>query len=423
MKNKLILDSKYITDILGKDYKELASIFSDKFGIINAMLKREELSKYGLFMYQCLSANAVDLFDLSREVSSGGLGVNEDEKKAMISCIAEAIERYCMSFIPKKDIIVSFKKDLEKNHTFNNFYLYTNEQYKNNKQFVNPNIEKIHWTKINSIDGYSWKYWPASLIYLPFDITKPVAETTSTGMAAGLDINDCIQSGVLELIERDALMINFMQRLNPPEIDLASIKGKNKKFIECIKKDYNIKVYKLYTDLDVPSYFSIIWTKKFNRIHYGIGACSSLDSDIAINKSLKECLFTYFYSKNIMDLRKTNPKEITTLYEHFLYYQGDNFKYLLFDSKVIKYKKERIKYKDLISNIKSKKMEIYYKELTTGDVKNTKIKVVKVIIPGLIDLNKSHIYPRLGAERFWNVPKSLYLDYNDKLFERPHPFP
>ena len=48
---------------------------------------------------------------------------------------------------------------------------------------------------------------------------------------------------LLELIERDALMINFMQRLNPPEIDIDTIEGENKKLIEKIKKEYNIKIY------------------------------------------------------------------------------------------------------------------------------------------------------------------------------------
>lgn len=74
------------------------------------MLERYELSKYNLYMYQCLSANTVDLFNISREVSSGGLGVNENKKIAMTSCLAEALERYCMSYIPKKEIIKKIKK-------------------------------------------------------------------------------------------------------------------------------------------------------------------------------------------------------------------------------------------------------------------------------------------------------------------------
>lgn len=423
-KNKIILNRKKIINVLGKEYKGLSVIFSDKFGIVNAMLERYELSKYNLYMYQCLSANTVDLFNISREVSSGGLGVNENKKIAMTSCLAEALERYCMSYIPKKEIIKKRKKDLKEDYVFNDFFTYNKEQYKNFNIFLDPNVEEIEWTRIYSIENKKqYKYWPASLIYLPFELNKPVAETTSTGMAAGFILDECIQSGLLELIERDALMINFMQRLNPPEIDIETIKGINKKLIKKIKEEYSIKIYKLYSDINVPIFLSIIYKKNKKNIHYGIGACANLDSDYAINKSLKECLFTYFYSLNIMDVRQNNPNKIKTLYEHFLYYQGSNFNKLLFDSKKIKYEKEVITFKKLIDNLKQNNINVYYKDLTTDDIKKTGIKVVKVIAPSLIDLNKSHLYPRLGAERFFSVPKKMGLNYKEILTDMPHPFP
>lgn len=423
-KNKLILNRKEIINILGKEYKGLADIFSDKFGIVNAMLERHELDKYNLYMYQCLSANTVNLFNLSREVSSGGLGVNENKRISMTSCLAEALERYCMSYIPEKEIIKAKKKNLKQENTFSDFFIYSEEQYKNLNMFLNPNTEEIEWTKIYSINGKKQlKYWPASLIYLPFDLNKPVAETTSTGMAAGFTLKECIQSGLLELIERDALMINFMQRLNPPEIDIETIDGYNKKLIKKVKEEYYIKIYKLYSDIEVPIYLSIIYKKDKKNIHYGIGACANLNSDYAINKSLKECLFTYFYSLNIMDVRQDNPNKIKTLYEHFLYYQGNNFENLLFDSKKINYKKETITFNSLIMNLQQNDISVYYKELTTDDIKSTGIKVVKVIAPSLIDLNKSHLYPRLGATRFFIVPQKLGLKYNEKLTDMPHPFP
>lgn len=423
-KNKLILDKREIIGILGNEYEELADIFSDKFGIVNAMLERHELDKYNLFMYQCLSANTVDLFELSREVSSGGLGVNENQKIAMTSCLAEALERYCMSYIPKKEIIKSRKTDLRKENSFDNFFTYNEEQYKKLDVFLNPNKDEIEWVKIYNIDNRKkFKYWPASLIYLPYDLNKTVAETTSTGMAAGFTLDECIQSGLLELIERDALMINFMQRLNPPEINLESLNGSNLELVKMIKKEYNIKLYKLYSDIRIPIYLSIIYKNEKRHTHYGIGACANLNSDYAINKALKECLFTYFYSLNIMDVRQDNPEKIKTLYEHFLYYQGNNFEKLLFNSRKIDYKKEIISFNDLLSSLKLQNIDVYYKELTTDDIKKTGIKVVKVVAPGLIDLNKSHIYPRLGANRFFSVPKKLNLKYSNELTDMPHPFP
>ena len=423
-KNKLILHREEILKILDAEYYGLSDIFSDKFGIVNAILERHELDKYGLFMYQCLSANTKSLFNISRDVSSGGLGVNEDKKNAMTSCLAEALERYCMSFIPKEEILTCKKSELDKNYIFSDFATYSAEQYRKTDEFLDPNSDSIEWTKIYDIEQKEkFMYWPASLIYLPFDINKVVAETTSTGMAAGFSLNDCIMGGLLELIERDALMINFMQRLNPPEIDINTINGKNKDLINLIKLDYNIKIYKLYYDFNVPIYLSLIYKRNKNKMHYGIGACASCDSDYAINKSLKECLFTYFYSLNIMDVRQNNPDRIKTLYEHFLYYQEDNFEKLLFDSDIIKYKRENIQFKDILEELKCNGINVYFKDLTTSDIEKTKIKVVKVIAPSLIDLNKSHIYPRLGAKRFFEVPKKLNLKYSDCLSSMPHPFP
>ena len=48
MKNRLFLNKKEIINILGEEYNDLASIISDKFGIINAILERNELKKYSL---------------------------------------------------------------------------------------------------------------------------------------------------------------------------------------------------------------------------------------------------------------------------------------------------------------------------------------------------------------------------------------
>lgn len=422
-KNKLIFDPKEIIGILGKKYEKLSTIFSDKMGIINVILKRYELEEYGLKMYQCLSADTKVLFNLSRDVSSGGLGISNSEKGAIISCIAEAVERYCMSYVPEKELEKLYWKEIKDDEKITDYQLYTDNQYEQNPQFFNPKKEQIYWTKINSIDSNKQIYWPASLIYLPFELSKTVAETSSTGMAAGYSLNDCILSGLLELIERDSLMINFSKRLNPPEIDIDTLNGENSDFVNKINEKYKVKIYKLYSDIKVPTYLCFIWTGEGKKIHYGIGASTNLDSDEAINKALKECLFTYYYSLNIMDLRKSESEEISTLYEHFLYYQGELFEELLFKSKKVKYVKEKYTFEELKENLRLQGLEAYYKELTTEDVKQTELKVVKVIVPGLIDLNKTHSMQRLAAKRFEDVPNKLGLQTITGLAKQPHPFP
>lgn len=427
MKNKIILNKNEIMDILDCDYSNISNVISDKCGIVNAIMERYELEEYGLKMYQCLSADTRKLFGLSRDVSSGGLGISEEKKDALIGCIAEAIERYCMSYIPKKDLYRNCWKNIEEKHKVNNFYLYSDNQYLEYEKFYNPKKDEIYWVKVKSVTNRNdndYIYWPASLVYLPYEIEKSVAELTSTGMAAGTTVESSIESGLLELIERDSLMINFKQRLNPPKIDLDTIDNeKIKILINKIKEKYNIVTYKLYSDLKIPTYLSYIWNGEGKKIHYGIGAATNLDSDIAIYKSLKECLFTYFYSKNIMDLRKTDKNKISTLYEHFLYYQGNNFINLLFDSETIEYKREVFTFQEILDDLKKNDINVYYKELTTKDIETTGLHVIRVIAVGLIDLNKTYKYLRLGANRFWDVPKKLGLKYNDDLSTKPHPFP
>ena len=84
---------------------------------------------------------------------------------------------------------------------------------------------------------------------------------------------------------------------------------------------------------------------------------------------------------------------------------------------------KEITFDEVIKDLEEQGIEVYYKDLTTNDIKKTGMKVVKVITPSLIDLNKSHIYPRLGAKRFFSVPNKLGLKYSDTLTKMPHPFP
>lgn len=426
MKNILITDPVKLTALSRKESKRIATIFSDKTGIINAVLRRRELERFGFYMFQSLSAQTKILWNLDKEISSGGLGVDKDITNAARACIGEAIERYCLSYIPSEELKFCRLKEIPLQERAGHFDLYSRAQYRKHKSFLDPLREKIHWIRIKNLrNPYKNTYWPASLVFMPFELSKNVAEVTSTGVAAHPNLNQAILTGALELVERDALMINFLKRLNPPEIDQPTIKGDVGKLIENIKKTYRLKIYKLYSDIDVPIYLSLIWRGNRGKdFHFGIGASAQLDSDRSLAKSLIECLFTYFYSKNLMDLRISNPRKIQTLYEHFLFYQDKElFPKLIFNSELISYKSESRTKARLINSLNSAGLDIFYKEITTSDVKVTRIRSVRVIIPGLIDMNKSHILPRMGARRFKEVPHKLHLKSLKGFWEMPHPFP
>lgn len=420
---KLITSLDQINDLNGYDKKLYRHIFSDKAGIINGLLRRYDFMDYRLSVFQSLTAHTKVLCGHSREVSSGGLGIHQDPRIAFHACIGESLERYCMSFYNTNDLVFCRAKDLPADMRLGDFSLYTNKQYEHNPIFANPSKDGIHWLKVNSLFNKKRGWWPASSVYLPFEAGKNSAETTSTGIAAHFSKEQAIVNGVLELMERDALMINFLQRINPPEIAIESINKENQWLIKKIKSKYNFKLYKLFSDINIPIYAGFIWKKNNTKLHYGIGASASINSSDAIEKTIKECLFTYQYSRDMLDLKPSRKDKIKALYEHFLYYQDEKLHKLFFKSKVVEYKEELYSKNHLIDELKKNNLEVFYKELTTPDIVSTGIRVFRVIIPGLVDLNKSHKLRREGALRLWDVPLKLGLKTPKKLSPLPHPFP
>lgn len=429
--NHLIFSLKKEKYLPKRVFLKFDHLVSPYVGIVNAILERKELARYGLKMFQNLSAQVKILFSLPKEIISGGLGVHNNKAKALEICLNESIERYCLAYIPKDELVKSKLSDLPVSNRLKDFFLYSSLQYKHlHKKFKNPEKDSINWIKINSLKNRNkFVYWPASLMYVPYKVEKRVAEQSSSGVAAHWSLDKAILSGLLEMIERDAVAINFLKRLNPFEIDQTTIKNlKVKNIINKLKQEKkNIKIYKLFSNLLAPCFVTIIWSMKDKELtifHCGIGASCSLDSDVALYKSIKESLFTYFYSKNLLDLKPKNARSIKALYEHLLYYQDKKtFKNLLFNSKQIPYKKERVSLRKVLAIFEQHNLDIYYKDITTPDIVSTGIKVVRVVVPGLVELNSSHALPRKNARRLNDLPKELGLQTMNGLTNLPHPFP
>lgn len=417
--NRLLSDVGDVNFLSRAEQKSVGSLCNKHAGIINAIMHRYELQQYGLSMFQSLSAKTTVLFSLPREVSSGGLGVDFDDRNAFFACVGESIERYCMSYFDEGSAVYSTWSGLPLHERARDFSLYSQSQY-SSIHFVSPKSGKHWWVRLHGLNGNSL-YWPAGMVYLPWTGT-PVAEVTSTGVACHKNKSLAIRGGILEVIERDALMLHFYRMIRAPIINVESLTAELKHFMKAILKDFDVRIYAIHHDTGIPVFYSLIWDRAKNT-HFGIGAGANLDSDVAIRKSLVECLFTYFYSKSIMDLRVSDKRKIHALYEHFLYYQGAKFKNLLVDGEKIRYVRRRLSQKTLLSRLAALGHDVYYTDITTHDVKCAGLVVVRVVIPGFIDLNKSHVLPRLAAKRFKTVPDALNLRCDKEFSDEPHPFP
>ena len=66
-------------------------------------------------------------------------------------------------------------------------------------------------------------------------------------------------------------------------------------------------------------------------------------------------------------------------------------------------------------------------DLTTRDLQSIGLHVVRVIVPGLLQLDELHVFRHWGGERLYNLKKNL--GYTNQILSlsdlnlKPHPFP
>ena len=83
--------------------------------------------------------------------------------------------------------------------------------------------------------------------------------------------------------------------------------------------------------------------------------------------------------------------------------------------------------RNVLSILKAKDLDVLVIDLTTPDVKEIGLKVVRVLMPGLQPLHGDHRYPFLGGKRLYDVPCKVGLRDSpigeSDIFSLPHPFP
>lgn len=201
MKNIYFFGEELVS--MGLTNETIAQLVSKRIGIINAILERKEFDKYGYCAFQSLSASAQKLFGKSREISSGGFGIHSSRERALMACIGEALERYCLSFYDKKMLVKCTYNEIPLKLRAPYLPEYPKDIYEVTDKFAKAKVDCIYWDVIREyLTGRSKIFWPASMIYMPWDEEcKQVNETTSTGVAAGRNMHEAIIGGALEILK------------------------------------------------------------------------------------------------------------------------------------------------------------------------------------------------------------------------------
>lgn len=385
------------------------------------------------------------------------------EESAIWKALGETIERTLWrssrNFYHKKIINVRYERVKKESIDIFSLSGFSIEQRKRNKALMFDEKTQFDWLKVDSLVSDREIFCPAQLLsarYYSENAKTLECETkkepmlrwpVTTGLATGQSLEEATVKGILEVIERDAFMITYLNKLSPSEIkleDLFEQDGDIQKVLLSLKR-YNLEphILLLPTDFSVPVVFSLLIDRSGLGPALTVGASADYDVKAAILDALAESLSVRLGIKDIFKketkLGKMGRRERTIHWADPARLPKIGF---LFQGKKIKLptlndqeffikspdKKERRDYyqkqlKNIVGQFKSKNYELVLVDITTKEIESMGLHCVYVLSPELQPLHLDESLPYLGGKRLREVPLKLGYQPSKELNREPHPFP
>jgi len=429
-------------------------IISDRAGIINRVWFEElDAGQPAVYWAHSQPADLVPLF--GQPGMNFGSGVSMDPDRALMKAIGESVERYCSAQYDKSQLpLSSFEMLAENAVSPEAFALYSQRQYDEpGFPFARMDLKTpLRWVPGHSLVTEKETLVPAAFVYVPYQFDPPnepaVNNPISTGQACGPDLNGAIYKSILEVIERDAFMITWQNRIIPPYLDLSTVENS---FVQGFLGEmkglpFRITALNLTLDIKVPVFLVLITSESGHRPYTTAGLGADLNPERALVLALEEAFLTFlgmggetpansndfqptpgFGNVDNLDLHGIAHATLPELQQSVEFLLKSNVELTLSEMADASRESmaENICY--LVDQISGRGFDVIYVDLTTLDVDEAGFKVARVVIPGFQPLDISHQHRYLGGGRLFNVPVEMGLRSEavnaEGLNPFPHPFP
>jgi ribosomal protein S12 methylthiotransferase accessory factor len=385
--------------------------------------------------------------------SAGGTGSHVTRDAALAAALGEAIERYSARHMPEDELVLATAEGLGVEAVDpSRFGLFREDQYAASRLYV-PFTETtpVRWVRGVSLPEGNPVWLPSQLVHLVWVDPLPEGEqrigfSTSNGTACGATLEEAVLSGLLELVERDAFMLTWYGRLSLPCLDWSGDPGLRSLDEERFSPTgVTYRVVDLSCFMEVPTALAVTRTRASGGTTFGLGASSAPTIGDAWRKALTESFATP-RSQRRLELVEGRRRsygadftEVEELEDHLAFYADpehaayadflDASEQIVDVGDVQRLAGETVTelIESVLSRLCARGYKAYVVELTTSDVREAGLHVVKVVVPELCGLDFSYTWRFLGCPRLYAVPYELGLvDHPlgpDELNHYPHPFP
>lgn len=376
----------------------------------------------------------------------GGSGF--DLSECMARLLFEAVERYCAAYVDR-DRMLWARASSESFLCGPRFPLYADFQYAQQEWPFQPwsAQSEIWWVQGSSLFTGECRFVPASFVHVPYKATSAMewmGPSVSTGMAAAPSWQKACLSGLLEVCERDAFCIMWMNSLSMPRLKLHPSSRLRKNvdgFLEATGS--KLTFINITNDLGVPTAAAVLQCFYRGEPIITVGSSAKPSLEQACEKAFAEAANGYI--RVIHDIEQRGEKwrpapdfsDVTDWEWHALMYANPEFLDFL-GFMTASSEEQEVEpacgghcddgeaLKNYLSRFKEKFGDIVAIDLTTREFVELGMSVVKILVPDAVPLHPDHRYPWLGHQRLYTVPRMMgYSTNNTKvqdLNKNPHPF-
>jgi ribosomal protein S12 methylthiotransferase accessory factor len=381
----------------------------------------------------CESAHAGALVGAAVAHIGGGSGPSLPAARA--AAIGEAVERYSACFADPDRLVVATARELGRRAVDPaRFALFTATQYALPRFPYVPFTRdtELAWIECRSLPGGEAAWLPAQVVHLaPARDEPPICRATSSGLACHTKAETATLVALLELLERDAFMITWRTRLSWPRLDWTG-HAPLEQFADTRLRPTGLDVHAIDLSAfwEIPCVLGVARSTVPGDAPVGVGAAAAATIERAVVKALDEAVRVRSWANALQRVGVPMPTEIRDFDDHIRFYaEPSNASGTLF----LDASHERRHALDvptlaaphldaLCGRLARRSASAYAVDVTSPDVREAGLTVMRVVVPELCALDVEHGAQLLGGRRLYDEPVRLGFGRRP-LNPDPHPFP
>ncbi|MEK7627858.1 MAG: YcaO-like family protein [Patescibacteria group bacterium] len=380
-----------------------------------------------------------------------------DERSAFSRALAEATERYI--WFTQSDMLVSPTRatvsEIQRKGTAltpDRFASFNPQQRKKDPRFHIQSDSLFLWTRATSLITKKMVWLPAQTIsrYGMNLAVRGIGEqrepiirpSITTGLATHPEKSCALLSGALEVIERDAYMLTWLNQITPPRIPTHELVQRRPSLATLVAlcEQYRLQPHFIRLVSDAPTYSIGAFLEDLtpHAPKLGLGLKSDCDPALAAERALIEALRARRGARAQIRKYERKGRPIATVRHtgqrnRLVYWaQADRHKHLQFllsgkeqplrpeiwDSDSPQQHLDRI-----IHWCSEQGYECASVSFTQARANHTPWHIEMVVIPELIPIHYTEATPPIGGARIHDVPKRLGFRVRSEPYtNEPHPF-